>query len=156
MVDLLLSEQGILGTLSPKNGNADLPNCGWHEDGQPTLYFSNPDLWWASEYHLNRLGQGGFRIALVGVMAGICISKKDWPENGNIVLKQRTFGKPKNETYSFAEKKLEAHRCTLLGSPPTTRNKLSTVYMVGGRNHPKPCSGSSFVHIPNVDRQPRV
>ena len=35
------------------------------------LYFSNPDLLWASEYHLPRLGQGGFREALEGVWEAV-------------------------------------------------------------------------------------
>ena len=56
ILDLLLSSQGVLGTLSDKNGREDLPNRGYQQDGQPPLYFSNPDLWWAAKYHLPRLG----------------------------------------------------------------------------------------------------
>ena len=69
--DVLLSERGILGTLSSKNGSTTLPNKGYQQDGQPTLYFSNPDLLWAAKYHLPRLGQGGFREALEGIWAAI-------------------------------------------------------------------------------------
>lgn len=127
VVDLLLSEQGVLGTTSSKNGNPNLPNHGWQEDGQPLLYFSNPDLWWASDYHLNRLGQGGFRQALSGVMNAIMGRKS--LEN-KVRLKRKIFGKPSTETYAFAENKLNAHRNTFLGQKPET--KLKTVYMVGG------------------------
>lgn len=42
--DVLLSSQGIMGTLSDKNGDPSLPNKGYQQDGQPPLYFSNPDL----------------------------------------------------------------------------------------------------------------
>ena len=129
VIDLLLSEQGVLGTISSKNGNPNLPNHGWQEDGQPKLYFSNPDLWWASDYHLNRLGQGGFRLALMGVMAGIMgyNSHKDKPRP-----KRKIFGKPSTETYTFAENRLMAHRRTLLGEVPASESRLKTVYMVGG------------------------
>ena len=129
VVDLLLSEQGVLGTISSKNGNPNFPNHGWQEDGQPMLYFSNPDLWWASDYHLNRLGQGGFRHALIGIMAGIMGTNyhKDKPRP-----KRKIFGKPSSETYTFAENRLMAHRKTLLGDVPTSESQLKTVYMVGG------------------------
>ena len=51
LLDLLLSSKGILGTLSPRNNNPNLPNRGYQTDTQPTLYFSNPDLFWASSHH---------------------------------------------------------------------------------------------------------
>ena len=129
VVDLLLSEQGVLGTVSSKNGNPNLPNHGWQEDGQPVLYFSNPDLWWASDYHLNRLGQGGFRHALMGVLAAIrgSTSHKDKPRTRRALI-----GKPSTATYNFAEDRLTAHRRTLLGQAPASETGLRTVYMVGG------------------------
>ena len=71
ILDLLLSSNGVLGTLSSKNNNPNLPNRGYQQDGQPPLYFSNPDLFWAAKYHLPRLGQGGFREALEGVWAAV-------------------------------------------------------------------------------------
>lgn len=46
ILDLLLSKQGILGTYSEKNGDKSLPNNGWQQDGQPPIFFSNPDLFW--------------------------------------------------------------------------------------------------------------
>ena len=80
VLDLLLSHEGILGTLSSKNGDKSLPNHGYLQDGQPTLYFSNPDLWWASEYHLDRLGQGGFREAFEGVWDAVTGGKANGVE----------------------------------------------------------------------------
>lgn len=52
ILDLLLSKDGYLGTYSEKNGDSSLPNNGWQQDGQPKLYFSNPDLFWATSHHM--------------------------------------------------------------------------------------------------------
>lgn len=123
ILDLLLSRQGILGTLSPKNNNPDLPNRGYQQDGQPTLWFSNADLWWAAKYHLPRLGQGGFREAFEGVWAAVT----GGPSMG-VELKKRVIGKPFFETYEFAERRLRAHRQDLFGKDV---DPLRKVYMVG-------------------------
>ena len=67
LLDVLLSRNGIVGTYSGKNNDRSLPNNGYQQDGQPPLYFSNTDLFWATGYHLSRLGQGGFGEAFEGV-----------------------------------------------------------------------------------------
>ncbi|PTB76859.1 hypothetical protein M440DRAFT_19182 [Trichoderma longibrachiatum ATCC 18648] len=64
--DLLISHRGYLGTISDKNGNAQLPNNGWQQDGQPQLWISNLDLLWKTEYPVNRFGTGAFVEALKG------------------------------------------------------------------------------------------
>ena len=127
ILDLLLSNHGYLGTRSRLNGNPDLPNRGYQQDGQPPLYFSNPDLLWAAAYHEPRLGQGGFREAFEGVWRAITGG-----EEKGVKLQKQMYGKPYGITYAFAEKKLELHRQEILGSskkPP----KLKKVYMVGGK-----------------------
>ncbi|KAH9868239.1 hypothetical protein J1614_007311 [Plenodomus biglobosus] len=124
--DVLLSEQGILGTLSAKNGDASLPNRGYQQDGQPPLYFSNPDLLWAAKYHLPRLGQGGFREALEGIWAALTGGKAQGVELQKIVM-----GKPYQPTYEFAEKRLIAHRQHLSQQPQDAIGHLRRVYMVG-------------------------
>ncbi|KAK8239352.1 HAD-like domain-containing protein [Phyllosticta capitalensis] len=121
ILDLLLSSRGQLGTLSPLNGRADLPNRGYQQDAQPPLHFSNPDLWWAARYHLSRLGQGGFREALEGVWAKVTAGAQ---------LQKHVYGKPYQSTYEFAEKRLLAHRAALFGEHADAQ-KLQTVYMVG-------------------------
>lgn len=125
IMDLLLSSQGHVGTLSAKNGRADLPNHGYQQDAQPPLYFSNPDLWWAAAYPLPRLGQGGFREALEGVWA----ATTGGPSKG-IELKKTVIGKPFQGTYEFAERQLRRNRVRSFGDtadvPP-----LKRVYMVG-------------------------
>ena len=64
ILDLLLSHNGYLGSLSSKNNNASLPNRGYLQDGQPPLYFSNPDLFWASAHHLPRFRSRWFPESL--------------------------------------------------------------------------------------------
>lgn len=123
VLDLLLSIGGHLGTLSTKSGDLTLPNRGYQQDGQPDLYFSNPDLFWAASYHLPRLGQGGFQAALEGVFNAIT----GGPENG-VQLHKRLFGKPTQGTFQFAESRLRQHRSVLQGGDVS---KLRSVYMVG-------------------------
>ncbi|KAJ5137474.1 hypothetical protein N7526_003707 [Penicillium atrosanguineum] len=123
--DWALDTQGHVGTLSEKNGRVDLPNHGYQQDGQPHLYFSNPDLWWAAAYPLPRLGQGGFREALEGVWA----ATTGGPSKG-IELKKTVIGKPYQGTYEFAERQLLRNRSKAFGGAadlPPIRN----VYMVG-------------------------
>ncbi|KAL5114244.1 hypothetical protein ACEQ8H_007896 [Pleosporales sp. CAS-2024a] len=124
--DVLLSERGILGTLSSKNGNTSLPNNGYQQDGQPPIYFSNPDLLWAAKYHLPRLGQGGFREALEGIWAALT----GGPAKG-VELHKIVMGKPYKPTYEFAEKRLIQHRQDLTRLDSSKLGHLKRVYMVG-------------------------
>jgi hypothetical protein len=43
-IDLLLSANGRLGTRSTLNGNANVTNHGYQQDGQPLIFWCNPDL----------------------------------------------------------------------------------------------------------------
>jgi HAD superfamily hydrolase (TIGR01456 family) len=148
--DILLSKNGILGTLSEKNGDVSLPNKGYQQDGQPPLYFSNPDLLWAAKYHLPRLGQGGFRAALEGVWTAITGGDKEGVE-----LKKTVMGKPHRPTYEFAEKRLIAHRKTLMNGHEGKLGHLKRVYMVGdnpqsdiaGGNNYKSPHGTDWVSV---------
>ncbi|KAL4923666.1 putative aspartyl-tRNA synthetase Dps1 [Aspergillus undulatus] len=124
IVDLLLSSQGVLGSLSEKNGRSDLPNRGYQQDGQPPLYFSNPDLWWAAAYSLPRLGQGGFREALEGTWSAIT----GGPSKG-VELQKTVIGKPSQGTYEFAENQLLRNRSRAFSFE--TLKPLRNVYMVG-------------------------
>ncbi|KAI0602608.1 Haloacid dehalogenase-like hydrolase-domain-containing protein [Biscogniauxia sp. FL1348] len=114
ITDLLLSEGGVLGTYSTRNGRADLPGHGWQSDGQPRLYFSNPDLFWSSANPLPRFGQGAFHAALAGIWSRVT--------EGKAPLRCKIIGKPSRETYRYADKVL------LSGD---RGNTLTTVYMVG-------------------------
>ncbi|KAI0153478.1 HAD-superfamily subfamily IIA hydrolase [Pestalotiopsis sp. NC0098] len=120
ITDLLLSEKGVLGTYSAKNGQAGLPNGGWQRDGQPPLFFSNPDLFWSAAYHQPRFGQGAFQAAMAGI----------WREvtNGG-ELERTVIGKPYRQTYRYAERVLNSHRAQVLGR--SSMEPLGRVYMVG-------------------------
>ncbi|KAI9719532.1 MAG: hypothetical protein M1828_006161 [Chrysothrix sp. TS-e1954] len=125
IVDCLLSHQGYLGTLSPQNNNDILPNRGYQQDGQPPLFFSNPDMWFASTFSLPRLGQGGFQAALDGLWSGITGGLAT-----GVKLQKTIIGKPYRETYGFAERKLDERRrssCSGQGTLPP----LKHVVMVG-------------------------
>ncbi|KAK9417381.1 hypothetical protein SUNI508_08741 [Seiridium unicorne] len=120
ITDLLLSERGVLGTYSSKNGKSDLPNGGWQSDGQPPLFFSNPDLFWSAAYHHPRFGQGAFQAAIAGI----------WREITNgTELKRTVIGKPYRQTYRYAERVLNSHRAKVLGL--SSIEPLGRVYMIG-------------------------
>ena len=125
ILDLLLSKDGVLGTYSEKNGDTSLPNNGWQQDGQPPIFFSNADLFWAASYHLPRLGQGGFQASLNGV----------WNEiTSGAELKRNVIGKPFPATYDYAEKVIHNYRQHILTSHGKTKSstpKLQRVFMVG-------------------------
>ncbi|KAI2778077.1 HAD-superfamily hydrolase [Daldinia loculata] len=127
ILDLLMSKDGILGTYSPRNGLKDLPNGGWQRDGQPPLFFSNPDLFWAAGYPHPRLGQGAFQAAIAGIWREVTA--------GAAELERVTIGKPHGRTYEFAERVLNAHRAAVLGLDPEMEEQgqgvLERVYMVG-------------------------
>ncbi|KAJ5551098.1 HAD-superfamily hydrolase subfamily IIA CECR5 [Penicillium sp. DV-2018c] len=125
IMDLLLSSKGRFGTLSELNGRTELPNHGYQQDGQPHLYFSNPDLWWAAAHPLPRLGQGGFREALEGVWA----ATTGGPSKG-IELRKTVIGKPYHPTYEFAERQMLRNRQNTFGSSADLA-PLERVYMIG-------------------------
>jgi HAD superfamily hydrolase (TIGR01456 family) len=52
--DLLLSEEGKVGTRSARNGDPSLDNHGYQRHGQPELFFSNPDFEWATQHDVPR------------------------------------------------------------------------------------------------------
>ncbi|KAK6522144.1 hypothetical protein TWF281_002710 [Arthrobotrys megalospora] len=118
IIDLLLSTRGELGTYSSTNG-IDIPGKGkYQNNNQPDIWWSNNDLWWQGEYHLPRLGQGGFRAAVEGVWSKI---------TGGEELRATTIGKPFNETYAYAEGVLN----NLLKKDIGEQAKVNRVYMVG-------------------------
>lgn len=130
LTDLLLSHRGILGTVSPANGRADLPNRGFLADGQPPIFVSNPDLIWAAQYDQPRLGQGAFAAALHGVWAALT-------DGASLAPAVHYLGKPHQLTYAFAERRLLAQRAAAFGSADQTgktclpATPLRSVYMIG-------------------------
>ncbi|KND87740.1 Protein SCO1, mitochondrial [Tolypocladium ophioglossoides CBS 100239] len=107
--DLLVSHRGYLGTVSEKNGDASLPHNGWQQDGQPELWISNLDLFWKTEYPVNRFGTGAFVEALRG---------------------------PSKFTYDYAHDRLLHYYADMLAAEgkraaDRTRHPLRRVYMIG-------------------------
>lgn len=137
ILDLLLSQGGKLGTLSPLNNRADLPNRGYQQDGQPELWFANPDLWWAAKHPLPRLGQGGFREALEGVWAAATGGSRM-----GVKLHKHVIGKPFHGTYEFAEKRLIQHRHDLFRGQDM--EPLKRVYMIGDNPESDIRGGNTF------------
>lgn len=81
------------------------------------------DLFWAAQYHLNRLGQGGFRTAFDGVWAEV---------TGGATLTKTVIGKPHAETYHYAEHTLNTYRQKLLKQEgENDMPELDRVFMVG-------------------------
>ncbi|KAF3941286.1 hypothetical protein ABW19_dt0201049 [Dactylella cylindrospora] len=112
-------EGGIREVAESTTNGIEVPGQGkWQNNGQPEVWWSNNDLWWQGEYHLPRLGQGGFRAAVEGVWHKI---------TGGEELKAKTIGKPFKETYQYAEGVLNK----LLREDLGEGGKVRTVYMVG-------------------------
>lgn len=126
VTDLLLSQNGILGTGSPKNGDPSLPNRGYQQDGQPGIFFCNPDLTWAAKYSQPRMAQGAFTSALEGIWAS--------RTGGAQLLDRFVCGKPTTKTYEYAERiLLDYHATQHAVNFPDIKHvpKIETVYMIG-------------------------
>nr|POE49743.1 putative cdp-alcohol phosphatidyltransferase class-i family protein c22a12.08c [Quercus suber] len=130
ILDTLLASNGILGTLSSKNNTPSLPNNGYLQESPPPLYYANPDLWFASSYHLSRLGQGGFRAAFEGLWH---TATRDSATARSATLDSITtqIGKPHQPTYEFAENRLRQHRKHVSRGITGLNDPLRRVYMVG-------------------------
>lgn len=128
VLDLVLSHQGYLGTVSPKNGNKEIMNVGYQQDGQPKLFFANTDLFWAAQYHVSRFGSGAFMASLHGLFKAVAHSRTGDGGDLDPKLLIEAQGKPYSSTYTFAERKL-LERWSALGHKST--EPLQTVYMVG-------------------------
>lgn len=144
VLDLLLSKDGVLGTYSEKNGDPTLPNNGWQQDNQPALFFSNPDLFWATSYHLPRLSQGGFQASLQGLWNAT---------TNNATLSRTVIGKPCIGTYEFAEKVLRKHRANVLGiqDDPEGIHKLRRVFMIGDNPESDIRGANEYDHISSME-----
>lgn len=135
--DLLASYQGYLGTISDKNGNASLPNHGWQQDGQPGLWISNLDLFWKTEYPVNRFGTGAFLEAMKGVWAAVT--------KGKAALQYSALGKPSTHTYNYAHDKLVNLDAELQQQKEQSSTRpLKRVYMIGDNPESDIRGGNEF------------
>ena len=113
ITDILLADNGIFG--KPRRAQ----NSGATPSNYPLLFYSNPDLVWATSYHNARLGQGAFHAALGGVLARLGTFPAE-----NI----HCIGKPHARTYMYASRVLAAQ--TQDSSLEKTK-RLERVYMIG-------------------------
>lgn len=81
------------------------------------------DLFWATDYNMSRLGQGGFRAALEGVWSATT--------SGTAPLQCTVIGKPYALTYNYAERVLLKHRAELLRHHDEIIPELERVFMIG-------------------------
>ncbi|KAI5801363.1 HAD-like domain-containing protein [Peziza echinospora] len=133
IIDLLLSNNGVLGTENPFHHNHTNEEGGKDPlASTPPIFFSNPDVIWASPHPTPRLGQGAFRHALEGVW-------RNHPTNpvpGSPLPNTTVIGKPHRETYVYAENVLSDfinnnNNSVSKSSGERERGKLKRVYMVG-------------------------
>lgn len=88
ILELLLSENGIMGTICPT------------ADSGPGLYFAHSDFVWATDYGLNRYGMGALQVSIAAL----------YQEHTGKELEVTRFGKPQRGTFRFAEKVLSNWR----------------------------------------------
>ncbi|KAH8589701.1 HAD-like domain-containing protein [Bisporella sp. PMI_857] len=116
ILDLLLSEQGKFGTRSLLNNNHNLPNMGYLQDGQPKIYYANPDKVFATKWAHPRICQGSFKVALESTFSELTGGAKLTSGEHYIQV-----GKPTQLQYEYGERALRE----------TSGQDLTQVYMVG-------------------------
>ncbi|KAI4118751.1 MAG: hypothetical protein LQ345_001270 [Seirophora villosa] len=142
LLDILLSDRGILGTTAPSTSQDQTQQPQPQQQQQPPLYFSNPDLLWSSRHHHPRLGQGAFLASFLGVWAAVAPANRP--------LNYTTIGKPSQSTFAFAETRLLEHRRQQLldlssSSSAKPENRLRKVYMVGDNPSSDILGGNAYV-----------
>ncbi|EKD12018.1 uncharacterized protein L3040_008038 [Drepanopeziza brunnea f. sp. 'multigermtubi'] len=115
LIDLFLSEKGKFGTMSPLNGNTELPNKGYLQDRQPHLFMANPDITFATKHNLPRICQGTFKLALKGMWSGMTGTELIDGEH------YTQIGKPTQLQFEYGEQALRE----------VAGEELARVYMVG-------------------------
>ncbi|KAH7360965.1 HAD-like domain-containing protein [Rhexocercosporidium sp. MPI-PUGE-AT-0058] len=104
ITDLLLSEKGVVGTVSAENGKGCVPNGGYQQDEQPGIWFAVPLA---------------FRKVL----------RQHWFERtGHHLLNTTTFGKPSDVNFRMAETQLVEWHHKLHGAEAP---KIGTIWMIG-------------------------
>ncbi|KAL9579612.1 MAG: hypothetical protein Q9212_005016, partial [Teloschistes hypoglaucus] len=121
LIDVLRSDNGILGTTAKKSTQKQIP-----------LHFSNPDILYAATHHLPRMGQGAFLASFLGAWNAVTDTTTS--------LEYKTIGKPSQTTFEFAEHRLRQHL------PKTGREaELKKVYMIGDNPASDIQGGNTYV-----------
>ncbi|KAI3654241.1 hypothetical protein MP228_000960 [Amoeboaphelidium protococcarum] len=85
--DVLRSEDGYLGTLSPSHHQPDFRQS-------VPLYFSNPDFTWANDFSVPRFAQGAFRLSM---------ERLYYELTGHNLVVAAEYGKPFKAMYDYAK-----------------------------------------------------
>jgi HAD superfamily hydrolase (TIGR01456 family) len=106
IMDLLLSENGVLGTKAKDPTSQRIP-----------IYFSQGDLLCPTEHPQPRMSQGTFRIALEAIYKAIT----------GVELERVVYGKPELATYKYADEVLTSWMDHLHSEERLPKN----IYMIG-------------------------
>lgn len=106
IIDLLLSEDGVLGTKAKDPTKNQLP-----------IYFSQGDLLCPTEHPTPRMSQGTFRIALEAIYKALTGAE----------LERVVYGKPELATYKYADEIMTSWMETIHGEEKLPKN----IYMIG-------------------------
>lgn len=106
MIDLLLSEDGVLGTKAKDPLANRIP-----------VYFSQGDVLCPTEYPIPRMSQGTFRIALEAIYKSITGHE----------LERVVYGKPELATYKYADEVMSSWMETIHNEERLPKN----IYMIG-------------------------
>ncbi|KAL5326488.1 hypothetical protein ACEPPN_004174 [Leptodophora sp. 'Broadleaf-Isolate-01'] len=104
IVDLLLSEHGVVGTVSGKNGEPGFPNWGYQQDEQPGIWFG------------------------VALPFRETLLQHFWEKTSCAITNITTFGKPAPENFRMAEIQLLQWHHHIHGADAP---KIDTVWMIG-------------------------
>jgi hypothetical protein len=108
VTDLLLSAKGIIGTVSPWNGQDSFPNRGYGQDGQPSIYFCE--------------AQSEFQTEL----------EESWAlQTKNVRFPQ--VGNPCREMFEYANSALQVQQKKFHG---LDAKEVKNVYMVSSTSNP--------------------
>lgn len=106
IIDLLLSEDGVLGTKAKDPTENQLP-----------IYFSQGDLLCPTEHPIPRMSQGTFRLALEAIYKALTGAD----------LERVVYGKPELATYKYADEIMTSWMETIHGEEKLPKN----IYMIG-------------------------
>ncbi|KAL2066950.1 hypothetical protein VTL71DRAFT_1374 [Oculimacula yallundae] len=106
IMDLLQSDNGVLGTKSKNPNEQSIP-----------IYFSQGDLLCPTEHPMPRMSQGTFRIALEAIYKAITGHE----------LERVVYGKPELATYKYADEILTSWMDTIHSEERLPKN----IYMIG-------------------------
>lgn len=93
ILELLMSDNGYMGTISKDNFN-----------NGPSIYFAHSDFVWSTNYNLVRYGMGALQVSIAAL----------YKEHTGKEMKVIRFGKPQKATFEYANKVMKCWRKNVL------------------------------------------